>query len=300
MRIAKRRIPQRFQPALSSLEERCTPTVTSVSFFGVTPAPNTGAGSAQFNGLVVDSQANPVANANLAAFYQVLDLQGNLLAGGPLPLSQAGGASNAESFSLTIPAGSFMPSSQGELIRVVAIDNASLLISASPLATQNSPPQNLVFGEADWNGNTIVGNGTATVNNTTLSDGGTAISGQGTINAVGRNRNGTVLFNSSGNGMYAIANHPDGSFGLALNGRATANANISPITANAQVNGQVNVTVDPVGHPSVYVAGAIKFALHTPVGTVTGSSQNASVSVVTNAQGHVSVHETGSIKFGFS
>ena len=294
MITSTRREKTRFRPGLDPLEERRTPTVSSASFFGITPAPNLGTGSAVFNGLVVDSQSSPVANAHLAAYYQVLDLQGNLLTGGPLALSAAGGSSNSASFSQTIPAGSFTPSSQGEYVRIVAIDDQSVLIAVSILG----PSQNVVFGEADSHGNTIVGNGTANVNESTLSDGGQAISGSGTIAAVGRNRNGTTLFTSSGNGLFAIADHPNGAFGLALNGNAVANAGSGSTTVNTGVSGQVTVVIDPNNQVSVHAAGVVKVTVHTPVGTFTGNSQNASVSVVVDSSGHVKLSVSGKFRWG--
>jgi hypothetical protein len=301
MKTSIRRERSRFRPTIHPLEERCTPTVSTVQFFAITPAPSLGTGSAEFDGIITDSQSSPVASAHLAAFYQVLDLHGNLLAGGPLALSTVGGASNAASFSQTIPAGSFTPPSQGERIRIVAVDDTSLLIAGSTLShPANSPPQNVAFGVADSNGDTVVGNGTATVNESDLADGGNAITGRGTITAIGRNRNGSTLFTSSGNGLFAIANHPSGASSVVVNGAAAAKVGTGSVTVNATVRGKATVVIDASAHVSVVVAGAVNAAVRTPVGTFTGSAQNATVSVITDSSGHVTVSVSGKLKLGVS
>jgi hypothetical protein len=297
MKTSARQERSRRRPDLTLLEARCTPSVTAVQFFGITPVPttsgNAGPGSLQLNGVVVDSTA--VASAQLAVYYQVMDSQGNLLAGGPLAVNPA--VSNAVSFSTTLPQGTFTPQANGEHIRIVAIDASSLLIAGSSLMNPaNAPPQNLVFAVADSGGDVISGSGTATVTETNLSDGGMAVSGNGTLTATGHNASGSTQLLASGTGLFALADHPTGAFAFALNGTDTANVSAGSTKAGVALNGLVTVNLDANHDLTVGANGAVKVSVRVAGVTVTGSSSNASVTVGVSNSGHVTFHTTGKLK----
>lgn len=263
MKTSTRRERQRCRPRLVPLEERFTPTVNVVSFFGITPAPgwkgSAAFGTIRLEGAIVDSHAGPIANAGLTAIYQVADLQGNIVGSGRLTLKPAAGSSNVATFAETLPPGSFSPQFLGEEVRIVATDaESSVTAQSSVMDVPHYVPQNVLFAVEDKGGGSFSGSGSAAVKETVTKAGAVTISGHGSLAAIGRNRSGSKLLAESATGRFVLNFKTSGVPALTVNGHGAVTLGNATLNVGIAFKTQAMLGLDPSHNVTLSLKGPVK------------------------------------------
>jgi hypothetical protein len=208
-----------FKPSLSLLEERCTPTVNSLSVAGLTPGMG-GSSSVSINGIVSDS--NSVSASTLAIKYTVTDGQGNVLLSGPLTLNPAFPNSLSYSYQTTI-ARSVAPGNI-ETINVFAADSDSMGVpleaSANLYVSTVRGTSTLGFGSTASNGDLFGGSGQGRMTVTQSTTKGLIVKGKASFQ-LGSNPSNQGLITATANGPFQFGVDPSGTMSLKITGGKT-------------------------------------------------------------------------------
>jgi hypothetical protein len=191
---------RKFKPCVAVLEERATPTVTSISVAGLTPGAG-GAKTVSIGGVVADSSST--SGGKLSVNYRVTDAQGHVLASGPLTVNPAFPNSLSYSYQTTI-ARSVTPGNI-ETINVFATDSDSMGVptqaTANLYVSTVKGVSTLGFGSTASNGDLFGGSGQGKITVTQSTTKGLIATGKASFQ-LGSNPANHFLINATANGPF--------------------------------------------------------------------------------------------------
>ena len=205
---------RKFKPCCGSLEERCTMTVNTLSVAGFTAGP--GGANTVFIGGVVDESSSTSARC-LPVSYKVTDVQGNVLAGGPLTLTPTAPGSLNFGYGTTIPL-SVTPGNV-ETITVSATDADSMGVPTTSVANLYVSTirgvNTLGFGLTASNGDLFGGSGQGKIAVTQSATRGLVAKGKASLQ-IGSNPHNHLLLNSTANGPFKYVVDPLGDMSFSI------------------------------------------------------------------------------------
>jgi hypothetical protein len=191
---------RKFKPSLSSLEERITPTVNSLSVAALTPGSG-GANTVSIGGVIADSSS--ISARTLSVKHTVTDGHGHVLAGGPLTVSSPFPNSSSFSYQTVIPR-SVAPGNI-ETISVFATDSDSMGVPLSATANLYVSAirgvNTLGFGSTASNGDLFGGSGQGRITATQSTTKGLIARGTASLQ-LGSNPNNHELVSATSNGPF--------------------------------------------------------------------------------------------------
>jgi hypothetical protein len=191
---------RKFQPSLCLLEERATPTVTSISVAGLTPGAG-GAKTVSIGGVIADSSST--SGATLSVKYTVTDSQGNVLASGPLTVNPA--FPNSLSYSYQTAIAQSVTPGNIETINVFAADSDSMGVpiqaTANLYVSTVKGISTLGFGSTASNGDLFGGSGQGKITVTQSTTKGLIATGKASFQ-LGSNPANHGLINATANGPF--------------------------------------------------------------------------------------------------
>ncbi len=285
----------RCKPQLSTLEDRCTPTVDTVALFGIAPA-SQALGGIAISGLIHDTVADPTVTNGLTATYTASDSQGNVIAFGPLTLDPL--TNNVIRF--TSPVGAAVNVGDATSITVVVSDLDNTVAASTTVAI---PAQRgLTAVGIDVNspalGGEITGSSIGRLNIRNSPNGDIAING-----------NGSALLSTSpgllggsiaqAQGSFNLNFSRQGALSVGLNGKTALQLNVAaaPTTIlNATLQGHANLKFDTVSRAfSVGAKGHIGVTATGAFGNVNAAAC-LSLNVASDGMGHLAFGLSGPLK----
>ena len=212
--IARKLAARRFKPGLAVLEGRAMPSVSSIAVAGLTPSP--GSANTVFIGGIVDLSSSTSASS-LSVSYKVTNVQGNLLASGPLAVNPSAPGSLNYGFGTTIPL-SVAPGNI-ETIAVFATDSDSVGVPKQAVAnlyvSTSRGFSTLGFGITASNGDIFGGSGQGKISMTQSASKGLLARGKASF-GLGSNPNNRTLLTSTANGTFQLGIDPLGDLSYSI------------------------------------------------------------------------------------
>ncbi len=299
---------RKFNPCCGALEERYTMTVNTLSVAGFTAGP--GGANTVFVGGVLDDSSSTSASA-LEASYKVTDVQGNVLADGPLTLTPTAPGSLNFGYGTTIPL-SVTPGNV-ETITVSATDADSKGVPTESVANLYVSTvrgvNTLGFGLTANNGDLFGGSGQGKITLTQSPTRGLIAKGKAAFQ-LGSNPHNHLLLNSTVNGPFQYSVDPLGDMSLSITrGKANykigayAGAPLSTGGLGGVVSGNFSMTrfydssIVAQGQGSAFLSFQVGGSTTTTVtaNTVTALAHKMKIRINTDSTGHLSYTLVGSM-----
>lgn len=299
---------RKFKPCCGTLEERCTMTVNTLSVAGFTAGP--GGENTVFIGGVVDDSSSTSASA-LQVSYKVTNVQGNVLAAGPLTLTPTVPGSLNSGYGTTIPL-SVTPGNI-ETITVSATDADSMGVPTTSVANLYVSTvrgvNTLGFGLTASNGDLFGGSGQGKIAVTQSPSRGLIAKGKASFQ-IGSNPNNHLRLISAVNGPFQFSVDPLGDMGLSITrGKANykigayAGAPLSTGGLGGVVSGNFSMTryydssIVAQGQGSAFLSFQVGGSTTTTVtaNTVTALAHKMKIRINTDSTGHLNYTLVGSM-----